>query len=451
MPLVKDTLGLASGDVVVLAGDSITWQQMFSNYLMAWLQLTYPSLDLKTYAIGVVGADLVDYSGPSAPPLTAPDASLYERIVYPFEPHTAMIMLGQNGSQTAAEHIATYEELWQNWVDGVSAAQLVMLGAHPRQAATDVQGTEGKSDEEVTFAAATTGVFASHLFEQIGAEWLANDDNAVDIQQGTAEPFGGGYPEGDVPDTTHPGAAGHIAIAWGLLQGLGAENIVSQATINAATAAATAEVNCTVSNVSGNTYGITFDRLDNSLPWAIDEAGRANAVALIPAIEAWQDYSITVSNLAAGTYDIECDSVLIGTATHTELAAGWNMADLTAGPVFDQCQDVLNKIRLFQGFDPANGDSIGGTGAVGQPDYGTVKNITRHQGIQYGDNGLRGATYLAAVSSYISQADTKLGNIHTAATPATRTYTITNQSGEPPVGSTKRSQGHVSRILAAAI
>ena len=43
------------------------------------------------------------------------------------------------------------------------------------------------------------------------------------------------------------------------------------------------------------------------------------------------------------------DGVDVADVTNTDLAAGWNMADLTVGPVWQQGQTVLQRIRDMQG------------------------------------------------------------------------------------------------------
>lgn len=150
----------------------------------------------------------------------------------------------------------------------------------------------------------------------------------------------------DRQDDDHPGQAANIAFAWKLITGLGWSTDVSQAAINGAAATLASQNHCTVTGISKNAYGgVDFMRLDDRLPWAIDEEGRKGAEFLYPAMRGWQTYTLTVTGLAIGNYDILCDGEKIGTATQSALASGWNMADLTSGPVWRQCQEVLGRIR----------------------------------------------------------------------------------------------------------
>ncbi|MES2474700.1 MAG: hypothetical protein V4640_02885 [Verrucomicrobiota bacterium] len=418
---LRTTLDLKGGERICLGGDSITHAQMYSSYLMAWFQLTYPDLDLETYSIAQSGSSLPGWYG-AAPGSTAPPVvSLYEQYIYPFDPDIVFLMHGHNGGQTVADHGATYSKLWTDWVDGQSGAKLVMLGMHPTQAATDNKSAKEKADAEATLAATSPRIFSSHTYNQMGAQWLSNSENTIDVQQIGVKPFTtSGQVVNDSAARVHPGPAGHIAIAWAALKRLGAESVVSQATINAATATVASSTNCTISGISGNSSGVSFSRLDKQLPWAVDEAGRANAIRLYPEIAGWQDYSLKVTGLNPGSYEIRCDGEVIGTATDAQLAAGWNMADLTRGPVWRQSQQVLSKIRELEGFDPVTGDSL-----AGNANAGTVGDIFDYKSVNYTNGGQRGATYKASMAPKIAALSTKMMAVQAAAQPVTRTYTVT--------------------------
>ena len=434
---IATSLGLSSGDRLCFGGDSITEAHMYSHYLMAWFQLTYPSLNLDTFEIARSGSALGGWSTPAPVPPDVSSNGLYERYHYPFSPDVVFMMHGQNGGQTAEAHGATYADFWTEWIDGVSAAKLVCLGMHPVQAGTDTKHAEGKADEEAALAAGDARIWASHTFDHMGAQWLANSSNAIDVRQVGVGPFAG-----NTRDGVHPGPAGHAVIAWAVLQGLGAETVVSQAEISAASAMQISAANCTLSNITTNAYGgIDFDRLDGSLPWAIDEAGRANAVTLIPEIEGWQDYSMTISGLAAGTYDVICNGVTLGAVSHSALAAGWNMADLTSGPVWEKSQNVLTAIRALQGYTLA--------GSAISPNTGTVDAVLSNALALYQNGNQRGTVYYDNMQSVISALATRMAAVRTAAQPESLAFSLRRQGYTPAGPTTKRSRAHVARILAA--
>ncbi|MCX6864727.1 MAG: hypothetical protein NTV46_00665, partial [Verrucomicrobia bacterium] len=196
----------------------------------------------------------------------------------------------------------------------------------------------------------------------------------------------------DRQDDDHTGQAGNIVYAWKIITGLGWGTDVSQAAINKTAATLISQNHCTVTGISANAHsGVDFMRLDDRLPWAIDEEGRAGAEFLYPAMQGWQNYSLIVTGLAKGNYDVYCDGELLGTVSHTTLAEGWNMADLTKGPVWRQCQEVLGRIRDMH--DRARSYPFAtlhtGTARVGVEKYrGAVDNA-------YVTLGLRGAALIA--------------------------------------------------------
>jgi hypothetical protein len=97
---LAEDLQLQPGSKVLICGDSISQAHMYSHYLSAWLQLTYPALDLKVYELAHSGTAL---GGWAVSDTTPPAASEYERLAYPFTPDVVFLMLGQNGGQTALE------------------------------------------------------------------------------------------------------------------------------------------------------------------------------------------------------------------------------------------------------------------------------------------------------------------------------------------------------------
>lgn len=60
-------------------------------------------------------------------------------------------------------------------------------------------------------------------------------------------------------------------------------------------------------------------------------------------------YGLTIKGLDAGTYSIKIDDVEVGQYSHEQLAQGVNLANVTAGPIYDQGQQVLNAIQAKNG------------------------------------------------------------------------------------------------------
>lgn len=420
---LKTDLSLTSGQTIGMGGDSIETTWMFSHYVLAWFQLQYPELDLITICSARSGASLVGW-GMASTAYPPADGSQYERLMNPWDPDVFILKMGDNGGQSGAAHKSSYQDLITNWMSG---KKIIIIGCGPRNASTDTIYSEEKNDGEAEIAALDSSVFHAHTFDQIGAGWLSNYDNTIDLQQPSVEPT---LSNGAVRDDVHPGPAGQIILAWAALSGLGAETLVSEVTINASTGGVTGDNGCTISSVSATTSNVSFDRLDAHLPWAIDAGGMANADSFAStysinggSISDWQTYAVTVTNLVAGTYRIEIDGELVTTATHTALASGVNLSNATTGPVFDQVQEVLGEFRDLQGINRTTGADISPipTGSVNK----YISAAIQYQQSPYP----RGATWTSTMSSYVSAVASNMAEIHADAQPVTRTWTVSLVGG----------------------
>jgi lysophospholipase L1-like esterase len=404
------SLSLVGGERIAIAGDSITAANMYSNYLIAWFHLQYPTLDLHVQSLARSGTSS---SGWATSDTTPPAESQYERFVYPFDPDVVFLMLGHNdGSDVGAQSTNT-QGIIDTWIEGTSAAIPVLCGAHPSET-TDGKPVIGQFNDnyETIAIAATPDYLFSHTWNELVSEWIASFNDAESLVQGA--------------NAVHPGAAGHILIAYAILKELAVvsgENMVSSATIDSTGPTETASTDCTLTSITSNAYsGVDFNRLDARLPWAIDESGRANAVGLLGEVANWQDYLLSVTNLASGTYEIYIDSVLVATKLHSELSTGVNLSDMTSGPVWDQVQDVLGTVRDMQGIDRTTLARLG-------PPFSGVEKYGSQATASYQNGDERGATYHTTQVANVAAIDTLDGLIHTAATPATMAWSVRKVGG----------------------
>jgi hypothetical protein len=129
-------------------------------------------------------------------------------------------------------------------------------------------------------------------------------------------------------------------MAWAILKGLGATPLVSSAEIKCGWwTSAKNEQNCKVTNAKLKDGVLGFDRLDAALPMPIDPKAEY-VTKLAPVVEDLDVYSLKVTGLKAGSYELTIDGVAAGTATKAELEQGWNMARLKS-PMLDQAMQVL--------------------------------------------------------------------------------------------------------------
>lgn len=412
---LKKKLGLAKGDTIVIGGDSITAAQMHADYLAAWMQLSYPELDLKTYVIARSGSSLKGWATAPPVPPRASSTGLWERYCEPFgKLDHVFLMHGHNGGQDAKGHLTSYQNLWNTWVSRHrNTPNLIMLGMHSTQTKTDRKRAGGKADQEASFAAEHGKRFASNTDDHFGAIWRRNDSNKIDVRQTMAKPFHGSK------DVVHCGPAGHIALTWAYLKGLAVDPLVSEVQVDGTTGEVAQRRHCTISKVEVGDDHVSFDRLDEKLPWAVDEVGRANAEALFPGLKNWQRYLLSVSGLKAGSYHISIDGAIVRTATAADLASGINLANVTSGPVWQQGQTVLKNLRLLAGYDPQSGARL-----KGKADDGTLREFHAFSTIHYQNGGQRGAAYVKSMAPIVDSLPVKLLRVHEAAQPVPRRWRV---------------------------
>jgi len=140
-------------------------------------------------------------------------------------------------------------------------------------------------------------------------------------------------------DRVHPGAAGHLMMAWLFLKGQGAPSVVSKVAVDAAAERVTKSDNAEVTAVAKKEGGVTFTVLENALPFPVDPGAKA-ILNLLPVEKDLNQEILSVTGLADGTYEVRIDGAAIGRYMAQELAQGINLAFNEATPQFKQAQGV---------------------------------------------------------------------------------------------------------------
>jgi hypothetical protein len=144
-------------------------------------------------------------------------------------------------------------------------------------------------------------------------------------------------------DAVHPGPAGHTLMAWAVLKGLGAQNLVSSAEIDMAAQKTVSTEACQISNLKITSSGEAgFDRLDNALPLPVDPKAQA-ALKLAPVLGDLSRYDLKITGLAAGAYELSIDGDVVLKASNEEWAKGVNLT-VPSNPAEKQAVEVLQEV-----------------------------------------------------------------------------------------------------------
>jgi lysophospholipase L1-like esterase len=316
------------GDVVVMIGDSITEQHLYSNYVEMWTLTRFPAWKLTFRNVGIGG----DRSPGGN--------SRFDRDVAVHHPTAMTADFGMNDGQYGPFR----DDVFKRYVDGLHGIADQAKKANVRVAWVTPQPLDGpepgptaltgynKTLERFCEGMKSTAAKNGGLYVDQFHPYLAILDKA----RGAAPK----YERITAGDAVHPGPPGQALMAASILSGLNFPKLVSALEIDRGTMRVAAARNCQASNLIANGAGISFQRLDAALPFFPREA--AGILKWRPILDELNEYGLKVSGLRAGRYEVRLGGTKIAGYSADELGAGVNLASaaLAAGPVANQVQAV---------------------------------------------------------------------------------------------------------------
>lgn len=326
------------GDVVVMIGDSITEQHLYSNYVEMWTVTRFPNWKLTFRNVGIGGDRSVGGN------------SRFALDVLLHKPTAMTVDFGMNDGGYRAFEESTfkpYMEGLQGMADKAKAANIRVAWCTPQPLDNAEQGPTALTGYNQTLEKFSDGVKViaeknGGLFVDQFHPYLA----ALDRARGK----GPKYDRITAGDAVHPGPPGQALMAASILKGLSFPSLVSLAEIDAAGGKVVDARNCTIENVSKKEGGVSFSRLDGALPFFPGEA--LSILPHAPILEELNDYHLKVTGLAGGKYEVKVGGKKIAELTAEQLAAGANLAAgaLTDGPIADQAKAVKAAVEAKNRF-----------------------------------------------------------------------------------------------------
>ena len=316
------------GDVVVMIGDSITEQHLYSNFVEMWTVTRFPNWKLTFRNVGIGGDRSVGGN------------SRFARDVLLHKPTAMTVDFGMNDGGYRAfgeDTFKPYMDGLQGMADQAKAAKIRVAWVTPQPLDNGDQGPTALTGYNQTLEKFSDGVKViadknDGLFVDQFHPYLA----ALDRARGQ----GPKYDRITGGDAVHPGPPGQALMAASILKGLGFPSLVSCVEIDAAGCKVVAAKNCTVENVAAKDGGLSFSRLDGALPFF-----PADAVSILPwapILDELNDYRLKVTGLKAGKYEVRVGGKKIAELTADQLATGANLASgaLADGPIAEQVKAV---------------------------------------------------------------------------------------------------------------
>ena len=336
LPCTAGDFFLKDGDKVVMMGDSITEQHMYSSYVEAWTLTRFPSLDLKFVNVGI--------GGDGAPG----GDNRFKRDVLPFAATAMTVNFGMNDCGGPGSNFKEgYYNGFTNHLQGIANQaktaniRVAWCTTTPAEVMDEGPSVLPYIQNLEKFSAGVQKIAAANgnaLFIDQFHPFVAAIDKARAVNPKNR--IGGG-------DVVHPGPPGQTLMAASILKGMSFPSLVAAVEINAAGGKVVESRNCTITGLKVDADGkIQFQQKDNALPF-FPEGDAYKILQWVPVLEELNDYRLKVTGLKTGRYEVRLGGTKVAVYSATELSAGVNLASavLTNGPVADQVKAVGAAIR----------------------------------------------------------------------------------------------------------
>jgi len=349
------------GDKVVMMGDSITEQYLYSTYVEVWTLTRFPSENIIFVNVGINGDGALGGN------------ARFKRDVLPNAPTAMTVDFGMNDGAYTAFSVGGFNNYMrglQGIADQAKAANIRVAWCTPspvekNELGPALQGynqTLEKFSEGLKQIAVTNG-------EALFIDQLHPFISIIDKARGVAPTnrIGGG-------DFIHPGPAGQAIMACAILKGMSFPTVVASVEIDVAAGKVAKQLNCKIDGLKMDATGkVEFVQLDNALPFFPQEA--KSILQWAPILEDLNDYRLKVTGLKAGQYEVRLGGKKVAEYSDVALQEGVNLAQaaLSVGPIADQVKAVSAAVkakndyyhnRIFRGVTLAN---------VNVPDFMDIK------------------------------------------------------------------------------
>jgi lysophospholipase L1-like esterase len=329
---------IKDGDTVVMMGDSITEQHLYSNYVEMWTVSRFPAWKLTFRNVGIGGDRSVGGNG------------RFKRDVLAYRPTVLTVDFGMNdgGYQPFNEKLfAAYMKGLHGIADQAKAANIRVAWITPQPVehnpGNDKAEAYNKTLEKFSEGVKENAEKNGGLFvDQFHPYWAVIEKarNAGEKGRITAG------------DAVHPGPPGQAVMAAAILKGMSFPRLVSSAeiTVGEQGRPGTKSKNCKISDLEvkqpdkGAPSSVRFMRLDNALPFFPEQA--KSMLKWTPLLEDMNYYGLKVTDLKPGQYEIRLGGKKAAEHSSEELAKGVNLASaaLSTGPVADQVKRVWKAV-----------------------------------------------------------------------------------------------------------
>ncbi len=331
---------LKDGDTVVIMGDSITEQHLYSNYVEMWAVSRFPAWKLTFRNVGIGGDRSVGGN------------SRFKRDVLAYKPTALTVDFGMNDGgyrKFDPKLFDAYMNGLQGIADQAKAAgiRVAWITPQPVEANQDDKG-RGFEMYNKTLEKFSEGV--KEIAQKNGGRFI----DQFHPYEAVVEKARRAGEKGRITagDAVHPGRPGQALMAAAILKGMSFPRLVSDVRIALVDKGQPAikHQNCKItqfgakSSDGGAPNSVRFMRLDKALPFFPE--GAEGILKWVPLLEEMNDYGLKVTGLKPGRYEVRLGGKKAAEYSAEELAKGVNLAAaaLKTGPVAEQVRRVWKAV-----------------------------------------------------------------------------------------------------------
>lgn len=321
------------GDRVVMIGDSITEQHLYSNYVEMWTVTRFPKWKITFRNVGIGGDRSVGGN------------SRFARDVLLHKPTAMTVDFGMNdGSyrEFSDQTFKPYMDGLQGMADQAKAANIRTAWVTPQPLDNDEQGKTALTGYNQTLEKFSDGVRA--ISEKNSGKFVDQFHPYLQVLD-AARSKADKYNRITAGDAVHPGPPGQALMAASILKGMNFPSLVAAVEIDAKQNKVVSQENCSVEGLQATATSVKFKKLDKALPFFPEDA--SSILPWTPILDELNDYKIQVTGLAPGKYKVRIDSVDVAELSAESLGAGVDIAAevLRSGPIADQAKKVKEAVE----------------------------------------------------------------------------------------------------------
>ena len=321
------------GDRVVMIGDSITEQHLYSNYVEMWTVTRFPKWKITFRNVGIGGDRSVGGN------------SRFARDVLLHKPTAMTVDFGMNdGSyrEFSDQTFKPYMDGLQGMADQATAANIRTAWVTPQPLDNDEQGKTALTGYNQTLEKFSDGVRA--ISEKNSGKFVDQFHPYLQVLD-AARSKADKYNRITAGDAVHPGPPGQALMAASILKGMNFPSLVAAVEIDAKQNKVVSQENCSVEGLQATATSVKFKKLDKALPFFPEDA--SSILPWTPILDELNDYKIQVTGLAPGKYKVRIDSVDVAELSAESLGAGVDIAAevLQSGPIAEQAKKVKEAVE----------------------------------------------------------------------------------------------------------